>query len=65
MISLPKKEDKKMTNEDAAEMTLEEVKKIIEAQIPDAFTKKTKKKATTAKKPATKKATTKKAPTKK
>jgi DNA topoisomerase-1 len=50
MISLPKKDDKKMTNEDAAELSLEEVKKIIEAQIPDAFTKKTKaKKATTAK----------------
>lgn len=63
MISLPKKEDKKMTNEEAAELTLEEVKKVIEAQIPDAFTKKTKKKATTAKtttakKPVAKKKTT-------
>mgnify|MGYP000420099048 CR=1 FL=1 len=53
MISLPKKEDKKMTNEEAAELTLEEVKKIIEAQIPDAFTKKTKKKATTTTKAKT------------
>jgi DNA topoisomerase I len=67
MISLPKKDDKKLTNEEAAELTLEEVKKIIEAQIPDAFTKKTKKKATTAKAKTTtaKKTTAKKAAPKK
>ncbi|MFN7115607.1 MAG: type I DNA topoisomerase [Saprospiraceae bacterium] len=60
MISIPRKDGEKVTSEIAAEMTLEEVKKIIEEQIPDAFTKKTKKKATTTtKKTSTKKATTK------
>lgn len=65
MISIPRKDGEKVTSEMAAEMTLEEVKKIIEEQIPDAFTKKTKKKAPTAKKPAAKKTITKKATTKK
>jgi hypothetical protein len=37
-----------MTSEQAATLTLEEVKKLIEAEIPDAFPKKnTKKKSTT------------------
>jgi DNA topoisomerase-1 len=64
MISFPRQDGEKVTSEIAAEMTLEEVKKIIEEQIPDAFTKKTKKKATTDKKPAAKKATAKKTGTK-
>jgi DNA topoisomerase-1 len=73
VINLPKLDGKKMTSEDAAEMTLEEVKKLVEEAIPDAFQKKAKapaKKAaaTGAKKaPAKRKTTTtaKKAPAKK
>jgi DNA topoisomerase I len=54
-VRLPKKaDDTRYTAEDAAAFTLEDVKKIIEAAIPGAFTKKTKKAA--AKKTATKKA---------
>lgn len=53
-IKLPKIDDKRMTSEQAAELTLEEVKKIIEAEIPDAFVKKTRKKAAPKKKAATK-----------
>lgn len=64
MISIPRQDGQKVTSEMAAEMELEEVKKIIEEQIPDAFAKKTKKKATTAKKTTAKKTTTKKATTK-
>ncbi len=57
-IKLPKnKDDKRMTSEEAKELTLEVVKKLIEEEIPDAF--KVKKRAT--KKKATKKKTTKKA----
>jgi len=40
MISLPKADGKRMTAEQAAKLTLEEVKKAIEAEIPDAFAKK-------------------------
>ncbi len=73
MISIPRKDGEKVTAEMAADMTLEEVKKIVEEQIPDAFTKKTKKKATTAsktkptiaKKTTAKKTTTKKTTSKK
>ena len=43
-----KKDGKKITAEEAAFLTLEEVKKMVEEEIPDAFT--VKKKATTAKK---------------
>ncbi|MCC6327911.1 MAG: type I DNA topoisomerase, partial [Acidobacteria bacterium] len=54
IISLPKKADgSRSTTEDAEAMTLEEVKKIIEAELPDAFAKKAKSaaKKTAAKKP--------------
>ena len=58
-VKIPKKDDgKRVTPEEAAEYTLEQVKEIIVAQIPDAFKKKTRKKA--AKKTTKKKATPKK-----
>jgi DNA topoisomerase-1 len=58
---MPKKaDDTKYTAEDAAAFTLEQVKGFIEAEIPGAFTKKTK-----ARKSATKKAAPKKAAVKK
>lgn len=54
IISLPKKADgSRTTPEEAAAMSLEDVKKIIEAAIPGAFTKKAK---AAAKKPAGKRA---------
>ncbi len=59
IISLPKKADgSRSTTEDAEAMTLEEVKKIIEAELPDAFAKKAKSaaKKTAAKKPVKKRA---------
>ena len=43
MISIPRKDGQKVDADMAAEMSLEEVKAIIEAQIPDAFAKKAKK----------------------
>jgi len=48
-VKIPKKDDgKRMTPEEAKELTLEDVKKIIEAEIPDAFGKsKSKKKKST------------------
>ncbi|MEO0775106.1 MAG: type I DNA topoisomerase [Bacteroidota bacterium] len=65
-IKLPKVNDKRMTSEEAAELTLAEVKEIIEEEIPDAFKTKAKKPAKkTTKKKMTKKAATKKAATKK
>ncbi len=64
-IKLPKVNDKRMTSEEAAELTLAEVKEIIEEEIPDAFKAKAKAKKTTKKKTTTKKAATKKAATKK
>ena len=43
IISLPKKADgTRTTAEEAASLTLEQVKKLIEAELPDAFAKKTK-----------------------
>lgn len=56
-IKLPKIDDKRMTSEEAAKMTLDEVKKLVEAEIPNAFEKKktTKKKPAAKKKPAVKK----------
>lgn len=51
-IKIPKIDGQRVTSEQAKEYTLEDVKKMIEAEIPDAFTKKTRKKAT---KKATKK----------
>ena len=44
MISLPKVDGKRMTEEQAAKLSLEEVKKAIEAEDPDAFGKKKAKK---------------------
>jgi len=42
IISVPRKADgTRSTAEDAAALTLEQVKKLIEAELPDAFTKKT------------------------
>ncbi len=43
-VKIPKIGKERVTSEQAKEMTLEEVKKIIEAEIPGAFTKKGKKK---------------------
>lgn len=57
-VKLPKVDDKRMTSEEAAELTLEDIKKIIEVEYPDAFKakeKKTKKKAAPKKKAAAKK----------
>ena len=60
MLKLGVKKDKsKYTAEELAEVPLEDIKKMIEEQVPNAFSKKP------AKKAATKKATTKKAATKK
>ncbi|MEM9547032.1 MAG: type I DNA topoisomerase [Bacteroidota bacterium] len=44
-IKLPRVDKKAMSQEDAAKLTLEEVKKLVEAEIPDAFKKKTRAKA--------------------
>ncbi|MCG7858522.1 type I DNA topoisomerase [Flavihumibacter sp.] len=64
MLKLSRKGDGgKYTEEELAGITLEEVKKMIEAELPGAFDKKTK--PAPAKKAATKKAATKKAPAKK
>ncbi|HFC00783.1 MAG TPA: DNA topoisomerase I, partial [Phaeodactylibacter sp.] len=53
-IKIPKKEDgKRVTSEEAADYTLEYVKERIVAEIPGAFTKKTRKKAATKKKKTT------------
>ncbi|MEM8906798.1 MAG: DNA topoisomerase, partial [Bacteroidota bacterium] len=50
-IKIAKKEDgTRVTSEEAAEYTLEQVKQMIEEEIPGAFAKKTRKKATKAKK---------------
>ncbi|MBX3244220.1 MAG: type I DNA topoisomerase [Acidobacteria bacterium] len=58
IISIPKNADgKRPTADEAAVLTLEQVKKLIEAEVPDAFTKKTK---TSVKKAPTKKAVKKK-----
>ncbi|HHB78193.1 MAG TPA: type I DNA topoisomerase [Saprospiraceae bacterium] len=55
-IKLPKdKDNNRMTPEQAKELTLEAVIKMVEAEIPDAFKKKSKKKAPAKKKAATKK----------
>ncbi len=48
MISIPRKDGQKVDAEMAAQMTLEEVKAIVEAQIPDAFAKKVKKEKTSS-----------------
>ncbi len=56
-IKIPKINDKRATAEDVKDMTIEEAKKIIEAEIPGAFTKK---KRAAPKKKATKKTVKKK-----
>lgn len=69
IIRIPKKaDDTKYTAEEAAQFTLDDVKKFIEAEVPGAFSKKVKKTATKkapAKKAAAKKAAPKKAAKKK
>lgn len=65
MLKLPKKaDDTKYTAEEAATFSLDDVKKMIEAEVPGAFAKKEKKPAA-KKKAAPKKAATKKAAKKK
>jgi len=60
-VKLPKKDDKtRMTQEEAAQLTLEDVKQYIELEIPDAFAKKGTKKKTSTKKTSAKKSSTKK-----
>ena len=49
-IKLPRVDKKAMSQEDAAKLTLEEVKKLVEEEIPNAFKKKTRKKAAPKKK---------------
>ena len=44
-IKIPKVDGKRVTSEEAKDFTLEDVKKFIELEVPDAFAKKTKKKA--------------------
>jgi DNA topoisomerase I len=66
MLKLGRKEDGgKFTAEELAEVSLEDVKKMIEAQVPGAFTKKSAAKKSAAKKTAPKKAAPKKAASKK
>ena len=61
MLKLHNKEDKtKYSTEELSSISLDEVKKMIVAQIPDAFDKKKPAKKTTAKKKAVKKTTAKK-----
>jgi DNA topoisomerase-1 len=54
-VKLPKVDGKKPEAEELKDYTLENVKELIEAEIPDAFKKKTRKKAAPKKKPAAKK----------
>jgi len=66
MLKLHSKEDKtKYSPDELANISLDEVKKMIVAQVPDAFEKKTSAKKTASKKTAAKKAPAKKTPTKK
>lgn len=62
---LPKPEGGKYTAEEAALLSLEDLKKMIETQVPNAFTKKASAKKAATKKVAAKKAAPKKATTKK
>ena len=65
MLKLGRKADgEKYTPEEVATLSLDEVKKMITAQVPDAFTKKVAAKKAPAKKPAARKTTTKKAASK-
>jgi DNA topoisomerase-1 len=66
MLKLQNKEDKtKYTAEELSTIPLEDIKKMIVAQVPDAFEKKTSAKKTAAKKTTAKKAITKKTTAKK
>jgi DNA topoisomerase-1 len=56
MLKLPRVDGQKMSAEDAAVLSLEEVKKMIEEQVPDAFAKKAPAKKAAAKKAPAKKA---------
>lgn len=44
LINFPKKEGQRITADQAAKMTLEDIKSIIQEQIPTAFVKKERKK---------------------
>lgn len=55
-----KGEKGKFSPEELSAISLDEIKKMIEAQVPDAFAKKVKPKKAAAKKPATKTTATKK-----
>jgi DNA topoisomerase-1 len=59
-INLPKKDGAKMTVDQARTLSLEDVKAIVEQEMPGAFKKKTAAKKAAAKKPAAKKKPTKK-----
>ncbi len=61
-IKLPKIDDKRQTSEQAATLTLEEVKKLVEEEYPGSFKEKKKKAAAKKKAPAKKKAAAKKKP---
>ncbi|MFZ1851868.1 MAG: hypothetical protein WAU15_06470, partial [Nitrosomonas sp.] len=54
---LPNADGKKMSEEEVKNLQLDQVKAMIEIQMPGAFDKKTTTKKTAAKKPATKKTT--------
>ena len=57
MLKLNRKKDgEKYTGEEVATLPLEDVKKMVEEQVPGAFTKKTAAKKTATKKPGAKKA---------
>jgi len=66
-VKLPKIDDKRMTQEEAVKLSLEEIKKIIEEALPGSFKEKKKKapKKKAAKKPAAKKTAAKKTAAKK
>ncbi len=64
-VKFPKVDGEKITHEMAKAYTLSDIKKIIEGEIPDAFSKDKKKKSTATKKSTTKKGATKKRTTKK
>lgn len=49
-ISFPKKDGNRVTSEEAAEMTLEDIKKLVESEIPNAFSKAKKSKEKTSSK---------------
>lgn len=48
-ISFPKKDGKRITQEEAAEMSLSDIKALVEKEVPNAFKKSAQKKSTTSK----------------